>query len=265
MTSVVSLYRYPIKGLSPEVVTTLPVTRAHGAAHDREFALALGTTEFDPENPEPLEKGHFLMLRANEQLAGLGVKLDCETGSVRIETPDGSVVAENITTEEGAARIEDFFHGHIGTACKGSPRLVWAKDHKFTDASFLSPTLMRAVSLINLVSVRALEEKIGMALNPLRFRGNIYVSGLEPWQELDWIDKEFQIGRIHVRGLARTPRCAAVNVNPDTAVRDANLPKAISQHFGHVDLGVYLQVLSDGELQVGDEVLEATTLAKFVS
>jgi len=88
------------------MVTTLPVTRAHGVAHDREFALALGTTAFDPENPEPLEKGHFLMLRANEQLAGLGVKLDCATGSVRIETPDGSVVAENITTEEGAARIE---------------------------------------------------------------------------------------------------------------------------------------------------------------
>jgi uncharacterized protein YcbX len=79
--------------------------------------------------------------------------------------------------------------------------------------------------------------KIGMTLNPLRFRGNIYVSRLEPWQELDWIDKEFQIGRIHVRGLARTPRCAAVNVNPDTAIRDANLPKAISQNFGHVDLG----------------------------
>ena len=88
---------------------------------------------------------------------------------------------------------------------------------------------------------------------------------MEPWQELDWIDKEFQIGRIHVRGLACTPRCAAVNVNPDTAIRDANLLKAISQHFGHVDLGVYLQVLSDGELQVGDEVLEAMTLAKFVS
>jgi hypothetical protein len=35
--------------------------------------------------------------------------------------------------------------------------------------------------------------------------------------------------------------------------------------FGHVDLGVYLQVLSDDKLQVGDEVLEAMTLAKFVS
>src|SRR5882672_9721258 len=130
----------------------------------------------------------------------------------------------------------------------------WAKDHKFTDASFLSMTLMRLVSLINLASVRTLEEKIGMKLNPLRSRGNIHVSGLELWQELDWIDERFQIGRIHVRGLARTPRCAAVNVNPDTAIRDASLPKAISQNCGHVDLGVYLQVLSDGELQVGDEV-----------
>jgi uncharacterized protein YcbX len=255
MTSVVSLYRYPIKGLSAEMVSRLPMTRAHGVAHDREFALALGTTTFDPNNPEPLEKGHFLMLRANEQLAGLGVKLDCVTGSVRITTPDGCTTVENIATKEGAARIEDFFHSYIGPACKGRPKLAWAKDHKFTDASFLSPTLMRAVSLINLASVSALEEKVGMTLNPLRFRGNIYVAGLDPWQERDWVDKEFQIGPIRVRGLARTQRCAAVNVNPDTAIRDTNLPKEISRHFGHVDLGIYLQVLSDGDLQVGDEVL----------
>ncbi len=101
MTSVVSLYRYPIKGLSAEMVSSLPMTRAHGVAHDREFALALGTTTFDPSNPEPLEKGHSLKLRANEQLAGLGVNLDCATGSVRIKAPDGSIIVENIATAEG--------------------------------------------------------------------------------------------------------------------------------------------------------------------
>jgi MOSC domain-containing protein YiiM len=45
-----------------------------------------------------------------------------------------------------------------------------------------------------------------------------------------------------------------VNVNPDTAQRDLNLPKAIMQHFGHTDLGAYLEVLNDGNISIGDAV-----------
>ncbi|CAN5352002.1 MOSC domain-containing protein [soil metagenome] len=252
MPAVVNLCRYPIKGLSPELLGTLSLSSNDGLSHDREFALALGTTVFDASNPLPLDKGFFLMLRANEQLAALDVHLDCETGDVRIGQPGGSAIEANLLTKDGAARVEEFFETYIGAACKGRPKLVHAKEHKFTDGSVLSPALMRAVSLINLASVRALEEKIGTPINPLRFRGNIYVDGLDPWQELDWVDQEIKIGQIRFRGLARTPRCGAVNVNPETARRDANLPKAISRHFGHVDLGIYLEVLSDGDIHVGD-------------
>ncbi len=254
MPAVVNLYRYPIKGLSPELLTTLSVTSDDGIPHDREFALALGTTVFDPGDPQPLDKGFFLMLRANEQLAALDVRLDCATGDVTIRQPAGPTIYANLLTEGGAGQIENFFSDYIGPACKGRPKLVHADRHKFTDASVMSPTLMRAVSLINLASVRALEQKVGAPVNPLRFRGNIYIDGLDPWQELDWVDREIRIGDVSFRGLARTPRCAAVNVNPETALRDANLPKAISRHFGHVDLGIYLQALSDGELHLGDAV-----------
>jgi hypothetical protein len=61
-------------------------------------------------------------------------------------------------------------------------------------------------------------------------------------------------GGVRLRGLARTPRCAAVNVNPDTAQRDMNLPKAIMQHFGHIDFGTYLEVVDAGEISVGDTI-----------
>lgn len=116
----------------------------------------------------------------------------------------------------------------------------------------MSPALMRAVSIINLASVDALAAAVGAFLDPLRFRGNIYVSGLDPWEELSWVDREVTIGSVRLRGLARTPRCAAVNVNPGTAARDMNLPKAIMAYFGHTDLGAYLEVLDDGEISVGD-------------
>jgi uncharacterized protein len=75
---------------------------------------------------------------------------------------------------------------YLGAATKGLPKVVQADGHKFTDASVMSPALMRAVSIINLASVEALATATGVPTNPLRFRGNIYVAGLEPWEELSW-------------------------------------------------------------------------------
>ncbi|NEU15091.1 MOSC domain-containing protein, partial [Methylobacterium sp. BTF04] len=116
----------------------------------------------------------------------------------------------------------------------------------------LSPVMMRAISVVNLASVHALAEATGRTLDPLRFRANIHLDRLAPWQELDWVGRELSIGAVRFRGLARTPRCGAVNVNPATAERDTNLPKAIKQHFGHVDLGIYLEVVESGTITRAD-------------
>ncbi len=254
MPSVVQLYRYPVKGLSPEALQSLSLSRDRGLDWDREFAVALGTTVFDEAIPEPLDKGYFLMLRSNAELAALATRFDPASGMLTIEK-DGHAVEANIQTELGRAAIEDFFVSYLGPATKGRPRVVRSNGHKFTDASVMSPVMMRAVSVINMASVRALEQAIGEAVHPLRFRGNIYLEGLDPWDELSWKDEVVTIGGVRFKGLERTPRCGAVNVNPVTAERDLNLPKSLMQTFGHMDLGIYLQVLSDGELALGDAVV----------
>lgn len=254
MAEITALYRYPVKGLSAEPLPALTLARDAGLAFDREFALALGTTVFDPEHPEPLDKGFFLMLRSNAVLAALSTRFDPETGRLTVRRGDETVLTEDPTSAAGREAIECFFEAYIGPAAKGRPRLVRASGHKFTDGSVLSPTFMRAVSLINLASVRALEERTGQAIHPLRFRANIHVDGLKPWEELEWIDRAIGIGALRLRGLARTPRCAAVDVNPETAERDTNLPRALKRHFGHVDLGIYLEVLADGAIAVGDRL-----------
>jgi len=41
-------------------------------------------------------------------------------------------------------------------------------------------------------------------------------------------------------------------VNPDTAERDAKPPRALREHYGHADLGVYAEVLDGGRVAVGD-------------
>jgi uncharacterized protein YcbX len=257
MATISNLYRYPVKGLSPEPLTEMAVSHGQGLPFDRAFALALGTTRFDPDAPEPLDKGYFLMLRKNEALAALATRLDPETGTLTIRHRGERVLEASVTSAAGRAAIEDFMAAYLGEATAGRPRLVSAANHKFTDVSVISPAMMKAISVINLASVRALEAATGTQVHPLRFRANIYLDGVPAWTELDWIGREVEISGIRFRAALRTRRCAAVDVNPETAARDANLPKAIMQHVGHTDLGIYLEVLSDGVCSVGDAVMVA--------
>lgn len=255
MAAVTALYRYPVKGLSAEPLAAMTLRQANGLAFDREYALALGSTAFDPARPRPLDKGFFLMLRSNAVLATLTTRFDPGTGGLTVGRDGRTLIAADLTSEAGRGAIERFFEAYVGPAAKGRPRLVRVEGHKFTDGSVISPALMRAVSLVNLASVRALEARAERTIHPLRFRANILVDGLPAWAELDWIGREVTIGGVRLRGLARTPRCAAIDVNPDTAERDTNLPRALKRHFGHVDLGLYLEVRADGDIGIGDRVV----------
>jgi uncharacterized protein len=49
-------------------------------------------------------------------------------------------------------------------------------------------------------------------------------------------------------------RCAATQVNPVTAERDLDIAAALERAFGHINMGVYAEVLADGEIAVGDEL-----------
>ncbi len=250
---VVRLFRYPVKGLSPELMDALALTHTHGIERDRGFALALGTTEFDPAQPRPLAKTNFLMLARNETLARLQTQLDANHRLVvRL---DGQIVAEGVLDDPaGRATIENFFTAFIGEAARGRVRVVSAPGHRFTDIGAPVPEFMDCVSLINLASLRALESAMGRRLDPLRFRANIYVDGLPPWKEFDWLGASMMVGSVACRVVRRTRRCPATNVDPMTAERDADVPKALRAMFGHADLGVYLQPVAAGTVTSGDAV-----------
>lgn len=89
-------------------------------------------------------------------------------------------------------------------------------------------------------------------IDPLRFRANLYFDTGTPWEELNWCNKEIRIGGVTVVGHARTERCAATNVNPETAKRDINIPLHLKRAFGHVDMGLYVDVIKGGTMQEGD-------------
>ena len=81
--AVAVIYSYPVKGLSAERMDRVTLMPGECLPHDRRFAIALGSTHFDPESPEWLSKTHFIMLMRDEQLAQLHTRFDTESGEVR--------------------------------------------------------------------------------------------------------------------------------------------------------------------------------------
>ena len=92
-------------------------------------------------------------------------------------------------------------------------------------------------------------------MHPLRFRGNLYVTGWPAWQEFELVGRELVVGRARVKVLRRIERCAATNVDPETGVRDLAIPRTLLQTFGHTDCGVYAEVTVAGEVAVGDAIV----------
>jgi uncharacterized protein YcbX len=249
---VAALYRYPVKGLSPEIMPALELRAGEGLAHDRAYALALATTQFDEDAPAPLAKTFFLMLMRNAQLAALSTTVDTATAMLSIRKNGAPTLQASLIEPTGRAAIAAFFASFLGIA---PPRVVHGGAHRFTDVSVVSTTMMRAISVINLESVRALSQALGRPLDPLRFRANVYIDGLPAWTELDWVGHDVSFGPVRMRGTLRTKRCGATNVNPATAARDENLPLALLRHFGHPDMGVYMDVVGDGRIAADDRVV----------
>ena len=247
---ITSLYRYPVKGLSPERLTKAELTAGRYFPGDRLFAIENGPSGFDPAEPVHQPKIKYLMLMRNEMLARLRTRYDDASGDLVIGLEGKEVLRADTATPEGREQISAFFQDFMPDALRGKPQLLTAPpSYRFTDSR------SGFVSIINLASVADLENRIGAVIDPLRFRGNIMVEGLAPWAENDLVGQHLATpSGLRLRVIKRIERCAATNVDPQTAVRDMQIPKALMQAYGHVDCGIYCEVIDGGSLAEGLQI-----------
>ena len=245
---IVGLYRYPVKGLTPEPLERVTLSPGATFPLDRAWAIENGPTGFDPAAPKYLPKIRFLMLMRNERLAALDTRLDDATTTLTIRRDGVVVAAGRLDTADGRAAIEAFFDAYEADELRGPAKVLHAPGFSFSDVA------AKVVSLINLESVRDLGSRIGAEVHPLRFRGNMLVEGLPAWSELGLEGRRITAGGVVFEGHKRIVRCAATNVNPDSAARDMELPRALHDAYGHSDCGLYLRVVEGGETRVGDPV-----------
>ena len=181
--TVTALYRYAIKGLSPEALRSVTLEAGGTMPFDRAYAIENGPGRFDPENPRHLPKITFLMLMRDERLATLVTTFDDATETLTVERAGKQVARGQLSTPLGRKMIEQFFAAYMNAELRGPPKVVSAPGHSFSDVA------MKCLHIVNLATVRDIERVVGRPIDPLRFRANVYVDGLRPWVERSWVGR----------------------------------------------------------------------------
>jgi uncharacterized protein YcbX len=244
-----AIYRYPVKGLSPEPLERVRLGVGATLPSDRLYAIENGPSGFDPAAARHAPKQRYLMLMRNERLAWLRTRFDDASHTLVIETDGREAARGDLRTPAGRAAIELFFAGFCADELRGPPKVLHAPGFSFSDVA------SKVVSIINLGSVAAIESVVDAPVNPLRFRANVYVAGWPAWHEFALLGQEIALGTsARLKVVKRIVRCAATNVDPATGIRDLSIPEALLRNFGHADCGIYGEVVDAGEIAVGDEL-----------
>jgi uncharacterized protein len=247
--SVKNIYRYPVKGLSPEKLVSTVLAVGETVPADRLYAIENGPSGFDPRAPGYLPKQRFLMLMRNERLARIDARFEEASHTLALREGGREAARGDLRTPAGRAAIEDFFAHFCADELRGPPQVLHAAGHSFSDVA------KKVVSIINLASVAAVETAIGAPVDPLRFRANLYVEGWAPWRELELLGRTLTVGsQARLKIVKRTARCAATEVEPGTGIRDLPIPRTLMQNFDHTDCGVYAEVVAAGRISAGDRV-----------
>ena len=249
---VTALYRYPVKGLTPERLADVKLTAGETVPGDRAWAIENGPGRFNADEPRHLPKINFLMLMRNERLATLQTQFDDASETLTILRDGKQVARGQLSTKLGRSMIEQFLAAYMKADLRGAPHIVSAPGHSFSDVA------KKCVHIVNLASVRDLERISGRPIDPLRFRPNILVDGLQPWAEFQWVGKAIAIGPARLDVFKRTERCDATNVDPRSAARDMAIPALLLRSFGHTDFGVYATIAEGGGVTTGDSVATVT-------
>jgi len=259
MPRVVALFRYPVKGFTPEACETLTVLGEGRIAGDR--ALVFRFANAGMPDTAWSRKQECVVLMNTPGLARLQVHLDHDALRLRIAL-DGAVLADEALDAAGrkrlAAALADYVLKLDENPLAGHPERLPLKligdsvTPRYQDNEGGQATLHSRESL---AAVAAATGDSG--LSEARFRSNIAIEGVNAWQENEWLNHTIRIGRVEFDVVKHKVRCLATHANPRTGERDlrvmTTLMRAFGQHEPTFAIGMITRGVG-GTICLGDEV-----------
>lgn len=242
MTRVAHIWRHPIKSHGVEAIDSVALTEGRCLPWDRHWAVAHEASLADGSNWVPCV--NFSRGAKVPGLLAIKARLDEASGRVTLSHPARAPLVFDPETEEAA--LLEWVAPLMPEHRARSARIIRVDGRGMTDTNYAS------VSLCNLASNRAVGTQLGQDISPLRWRGNIWLNGLAPFEEFDWIGQKIRIGTVELEVRERITRCMATTANPETGESDADTLGALRAGWGHQEFGVYAVVTKNGRVQLGD-------------
>jgi uncharacterized protein YcbX len=245
MTGVVAgIWRHPIKGHGRDGLSDVTLLPGQGLPWDRHWAVAHDAAKLDPgwnacHNFARGAKAPGLM--AVESL------LDEATATVTLRHPDRGEIVFRPDDPADLPRFLDWVRP-LNPPDRAQPVRIVTAGRAMTDSDFPS------ISLFAMASLRDLSARMGTDLSPHRWRANLWVEGVDPFAEFDWVGCRLHVGEAELEVVERIGRCKATSANPATGVIDADTLGGLSAQYGHTEFGVYARVVTRGTVRLDDRV-----------
>ncbi|AFY85138.1 MOSC domain-containing protein [Oscillatoria acuminata] len=255
------LFSYPIKGLTPHPIQGVTLEENWGIRGDRAFALMF----LDGSDPPPptlvpwMSKGHFAVQNDWPKLAKLECFYNAQTDCLTVRHQGVTLLEAATETQLGRDRISAFFTGFLADA-EPTPEArhpqhstlqlvgVRSGETRYPDRAPVHISLMSQATLDDL------SQSSGSLVDVRRFRPNILLAGIAPWEEFNGVGEEFYLGEAKIVITARIGRCANIEVDPDSGDRNLKLLSVLKNRYGHLQTGVLAKIITPGSVKIGDSL-----------
>jgi uncharacterized protein YcbX len=256
---VVGLYRYPVKGFTPERCEALSIAEGSRIVGDRVLGFRFANAAISDDAWGT--KHEFVALVNTPGLARLELRFDHKTLGLKITSRNKVIVDEELNDSSRrrmATAIEKYVLGLAENPLSAHPdrlplRLVGdgvTPRYQDNPAGFV--TLHTRESLAALAAAANAPD-----LSELRFRSNIAVDGVAAWAEQAWIGRKLRIGAVDFEVAAPKTRCLATHANPSSGERDLPIMRILLKAFAAEKPTFAIALKSQqlgGTIHIGDQV-----------
>ncbi len=256
--SISSINYCPVKSISFQTIKSCEIRKNVGIVGDRIFAFSKGldfnqAQLFEQKLEERRGKWNkILTLKNSPSLNKYNFMID--NNKLTLTQNNNEILTIN-SEESDQYQILSNKILQLENSLQKPLFLMKNKKIPFFDTSISNKTVLtHSISLINNRSIEDFKNKINQEIDSQRFRGNIFVEGIEAWEERNWIGKIIKINNISFKVEKNIPRCVAINLKPNTDDNSLNLLQSLKKTYNHFDMGIYLTALDNGQLNIGDKV-----------